>query len=74
MKLKTLMLTAVMAALLASPFAEACSRVFWNDNGVAMVAARTLDWSHSFDDVLMVFPRGQKMNGGFKDSPTWTSK
>ncbi len=74
MKVITLMFSAVMAALLASPFAEACSRIFWNDNGVAMVTARTLDWAHSFDDVLMVIPRGEKMNGGFKDSPEWTSK
>lgn len=53
---------------------DACSRIFWNNNGVAMVTARTLDWSHSFEDFLMVIPRGEKMNGGFKDSPEWTSK
>lgn len=54
--------------------ADACSRILWNNNGVAVVTARTLDWSHSFEDFLMVIPRGQAMNGGFKDSPQWTSK
>jgi len=53
---------------------NACSRIFWNDNGVVMVTARTLDWAHSFEDFLMVIPRGETMNGGFKDSPEWTSK
>jgi penicillin V acylase-like amidase (Ntn superfamily) len=74
MKVKSMMFSAIIAALLASPFAESCTRIFWNDNGVAIVTARTLDWAHSFDDVLMVIPRGQTMNGGFKDSPEWTSK
>ncbi|WDI42101.1 linear amide C-N hydrolase [Bremerella sp. P1] len=63
-----------IATLLAVPCANACSRIFWNDNGVAMVTARTLDWAHSFEDYLMVIPRGQEMNGGFEDSPKWTSK
>jgi len=67
-------LFALVSISLAPSAAKACTRIFWNDNGVAMVTARTLDWAHSFEDVLMVIPRGEKMNGGFKDSPEWTSK
>ena len=56
----------------ASP--EPCSRVLWNDNGVAVVTGRTMDWSHSFDDMLFVYPRGQKMDGGVEGGAEWTSK
>jgi len=69
-----LLLALVVAISFAPSWVKACSRIFWNDNGVAMVAARTLDWSHSFEDLLMVIPRGERMNGGFKDSPEWTAK
>jgi len=66
--------TLAVTVILTPLTAKACSRIFWNDNGVAMVAARTLDWSHSFEDLLMVIPRGETMNGGFKGSPEWTAK
>jgi len=66
--------TLAVAVFLVPSAAKACSRIFWNDNGVAMVTARTMDWGHSFNDVLLATPRGEKMNGGFKDSPEWTSK
>jgi len=66
--------TLAVTVSLAPLAAKACSRIFWNDNGVAMVTARTMDWGHSFEDVLLAIPRGEKMNGGFKDSPEWTSK
>jgi len=55
--------------LVLATVGQACSRIFWNDNGVAMVTARTLDWAHSFEDFLMVIPRGEKMNGGLRCSP-----
>lgn len=77
--MKSISIVLFLACLLAITVlpegqAKACSRIFWNDNGVAMVTARTLDWAHSFEDFLMVIPRGQSMNGGFEDSPQWTSK
>jgi penicillin V acylase-like amidase (Ntn superfamily) len=35
-----------------------CTRVFWNDNGVASVCGRTLDWATSDAPRLWVIPRG----------------
>ena len=62
--------------------AEACSRILWNDNKLAVVVGRTMDWPESTEPVLTVFPRGLKRNGGrlgsvevVKDNPlTWTTK
>lgn len=69
-----IVLIALVASFGALDSASACSRILWNDNGVAIVTARTMDWSHSFDDVLLIIPRGRTMNGGFEKSPKWTSK
>ncbi len=62
--------------------AEACSRILWNDNKLAVVVGRTMDWPESTEPVLTVFPRGIKRDGGrtgevvtVKDNPAkWTSK
>ncbi len=62
--------------------ASACTRILWNDNKLAVVAARTMDWPESTEPVLTIFPRGMKRDGGrlgtagvIKDNPAkWTSK
>jgi choloylglycine hydrolase len=62
--------------------AEACTRILWNDNKLAVVAGRTMDWPESTEPILTVFPRGMERNGGrlgpaviIKDNPAkWTSK
>ncbi len=55
--------------------AYACSRLLWNSNTKAVVAARTMDWAHQFDDYLFVYPRGIAMDGGTDKNPVkWTSK
>ena len=75
MKLITLLITAGALCLQFSSIfnAEACSRVVWQyGNGV--VAARTMDWSHSFEDFLFVYPRGQEMDGGVEGPISWKSK
>ena len=41
-----------------------CTRILWNDNGVAVVTARTMDWPAPTDPVLTVFPRGSRHDGG----------
>ncbi len=69
-----LALMIALATVLASPLAQACSRVLWNSNGKAVVAGRTMDWSHTFDDMLFVYPRGQQMDGGVDAGARWTSK
>ena len=77
-------LVAVLAAGLLAVHASAlaCSRILWNDNGLAVVAGRTMDWPESTMPVLTVLPRGMKRDGGraggdvvVKDNPArWTSK
>lgn len=54
---------------------SACSRVFWNDNGLAMLSVRT--WDLYFDDkpVVVVSPRGIERNGKVEDNTkSWVSK
>lgn len=52
-----------------------CTRVFWNDNGVAMVVARTLDWETSDVPRLWVIPRGTGRSGvAGPGSVEWTTK
>ena len=62
-------------ALTATPMiSQACSRLSWNTSQ-GMFAARTMDWAHSFNDLMFVVPRGQEMTGGdVKDSLKWASK
>jgi penicillin V acylase-like amidase (Ntn superfamily) len=81
-KLLTLSATAVTAALLAWQNAEACSRILWNDNKLAVFVARSMDWPQTTEPVLTVFPRGIARNGGrflkqniVKENPAkWVSK
>ncbi len=61
---------------------QACTRILWNDNKLAVVAGRTMDWPESTEPKLLVFPRGIARDGGLvgtevavKDNPArWTSK
>lgn len=72
---KSLTVLTTAFALTASPLpADACSRMAWTTDGHGVFAARSMDWAHSFDDVLFVNPKGQKMNGGGKKPLEWTSK
>lgn len=62
--------------------ADACTRVLWNDNKLAVVVGRSMDWPVSTEPKIAVFPRGLKRDGGrlgpeivVKESPaTWVSK
>ncbi|MEI6068237.1 MAG: linear amide C-N hydrolase [Methylococcaceae bacterium] len=75
-------LAAVTLGLASGQYADACSRILWNDNKLAVVVARTMDWPESTEPVLTVLPRGMKRNGGHlgaievvKENPlTWTTK
>jgi choloylglycine hydrolase len=53
-----------LAAGFAAGVAEACTRVLWNDNGLAVVVGRTMDWPESTEPRLTVFPRGRARDGG----------
>ena len=73
---------AMVLALSPIEVADACSRILWNDNKLAVVVGRTMDWPESTEPVLTVFPRGVKRNGGrlgpdvvVKDNAlSWTAK
>lgn len=75
-------LIAAAAGLSSLQAAEACSRILWNDNKLAVVVGRTMDWPESTEPVLTVLPRGMARDGGrlggdvlVKDNPArWTSK
>ena len=72
--------TALVAAL--SPVADACSRILWNNNALAVIAGRTMDWPESTLPILTVLPAGMERNGGMagpevavQENPAkWTSK
>ncbi|HQR07818.1 MAG TPA: linear amide C-N hydrolase [Gemmatales bacterium] len=74
-------LAVLSLALLASPI-HSCSRILWNDNKLAVIVGRTMDWPESTQPILTVFPRGMQRDGGkagvetvVKENPaTWTSK
>ncbi len=62
--------------------ALACTRVLWNDNDLAVVVGRTMDWPESTEPILTAFPRGMEHDGGkiggaqivAENPATWTSK
>ena len=41
-----------------------CTRILWNDNEVAVVASRTMDWPDPTEPILTAFPRGTRHDGG----------
>jgi choloylglycine hydrolase len=51
-----------------------CTRVFWNDNPIAKVTSRCMDWEVSDEPVLWFYPRGLERSGGSQpDAATWRS-
>lgn len=62
-------------ALFLSPFpADACTRIFWNSNGQAMLAARTLDLNTDDKGTFYTFPLGMSKDGGTANPARWTSQ
>jgi len=54
---------------------DVCSVIRWSDNGVAEVAARSMDWLEDMRSDLWIFPRGMLRDGLAGDnSLRWTSK
>ena len=76
--------TMAVITLLApfAPVADACTRILWNDNKLAVVAGRTMDFPVSTEPVITVLPRGIAHDGGMfagaridSENPArWTSK
>jgi len=74
---------AAAGTMLAAPeIADACTRVLWNSNRLAVIVGRTMDWPESTDPILAMLPRGMSREGGragpqvvVTDNPArWTSK
>ncbi len=64
-----------VALLTGAQLADACSRVLWNDNGVAVVVGRNMDWFQDMRTNLWAFPRGIERTGlAGENSLAWTSK
>ena len=78
---KAIALAVLFQGVLIGPIL-ACSRILWNDNKLAVIVGRTMDWPESTEPLLTVFPRGMKRDGGrvgpaevVKDNPLkWTSQ
>lgn len=41
-----------------------CTRVLWNDNALAVLTGRSMDWPESTAPLLTSFPRGRARDGG----------
>ena len=73
-------LTTLLA--LAAPAADACTRILWNNNKLAVVAGRTMDFPVSTEPIITVLPRGMARDGGMfagaridaENPARWTSK
>ncbi len=64
----------VVTALSTSLRADACTRIFWNDNNQAMLVARTMDLATYDFPTFYLFPKGMKKDGDAGDnSAAWTS-
>ena len=75
-------LAAAALVLAASQIADACTRILWNNNRLAVVVGRTMDWPESTDPILTALPRGMRRDGGragaavavAQNPAKWTSK
>jgi penicillin V acylase-like amidase (Ntn superfamily) len=83
--MKTNQLTTIVVAILAiatAPIAQACSRILWNGNKLAVLVGRTMDWPESTEPILTVLPQGMQRDGGMagteqvvkENAAKWTSK
>jgi hypothetical protein len=59
---------AALALVGAAHYAEACTRIFANDKGGAMLVARSMDWATTTEPVLTVFPPGPRPRRGQRGS------
>ena len=57
-------LVAFAAVLSASQLADACTRILWNNNKLAVLAGRTMDWPESTEPIITMLPRGMSRDGG----------
>lgn len=41
-----------------------CTRVLWNDNDIAVLAGRSMDWPESTEPLLVAFPAVVRATAG----------
>jgi len=79
---ESLGLILAIALVISGSSCLACTRIFWNANGLVPVVARTMDWAESTEPRIYVFPRGLTRDGGRvggrdiedKNPLKWTSR
>lgn len=65
---------ALMVSLIGTPAAQSCSRILWNDNGLAVIVGRNMDWFEDIRSNMWILPRGMERNGLAAKNPLrWTS-
>lgn len=65
----------LLSLLIITTSAEPCSRIFWNDNGHAMIVGRNMDWFEDMKSNIWIMPRGIQRSGLSPQNPMlWTSK
>lgn len=72
----------VAAVLVVADTATACTRILYNDNPLAVLVSRSMDWWGSSDPTLYVLPRGMRKCGAdfgptrivTENAATWTSR
>ena len=63
----------LVALVVATPVADACTRVVYFGKGGQTVTGRSMDWLEDMKSNLCAFPRGMPRDGGLGDhSLTWT--
>jgi len=75
-------LATLLLGFVSLPPSLACSRILWNNNKLAIVVGRTMDWPESTEPILTVLPGGMERDGSklgdtvvVKENPAkWTSK
>lgn len=75
-RLTTICIAMLMSAsMLASPVAEACTRLVYHGANDQVITARSMDWKVDVGTNLWVFPRGMKRSGeAGPNSIQWQSK
>ena len=79
---RTLAVVSMLGSLALAPVADACTRILWNTNKLAVYAGRTMDFPVSTEPVITVLPRGMARDGGMfagqridtVNPARWTSK
>ena len=70
-----LSLLSVLALLLSSTPAEACTRVLYTAPDGTVIMGRSMDWAEDMRTNLWALPRGMKRYGATGASaPRWTSR